>query len=249
MKTFPALGEVSAVQVPRTPGLSPAAARRTGVPARRGRLDRYLRRNDSLLARSVGRLSRHRGPSYTRSVAKRVLDIAVGLPLAVIALPVIVFLAVANALLDPGRSPFFLQVRAGVGGSRLRVVKIRSMSPRKSGASPEIKRFAQFMRRHYLDELPQVFQVLAGELSLVGIRVLPIEVCNDLADGWSAPRFANWHAVYSSSRLGLTGVHQVFRRAGKEDLSRYHRDLMYQRSASLGFDLYLMWRTLRKAGR
>jgi lipopolysaccharide/colanic/teichoic acid biosynthesis glycosyltransferase len=169
--------------------------------------------------------------------------------LAVIALPLIIVLAVANAVLDPGRAPFFQQRRAGSGVSRMRVVKIRSMSPQKAGTSPEIKRFARFMRRHYLDELPQVFQVLAGELSLVGIRVLPVEVCNDLAAGWSSRRFARWQVAYSSSRLGLTGPHQVFRGAGKEDLFRFHRDLFYRRKASLGFDLYLMWRTLRKAGR
>lgn len=250
MKTFPALREAPTVQMPRTRGaLRPATARRMGAAPRRGMLDTYLRRSDSYLARLLSQVSKHRGPSYTRSAAKRALDIAVGVPLAVIALPLIVLLAIANALLDPGRAPFFLQLRAGAGTSRLRVVKIRSMSPQKSGTSPEIKRFARFMRRHYLDELPQVFQVLSGELSLVGIRVLPVEVCGDLAEGWSDFRFASWHAAYSSSRLGLTGIHQVFRSAGKEDLSRYHRDLMYRRSASLGFDLYLMWRTLRKAGR
>ena len=50
--------------------------------------------------------------------------------------------------------------------------------------------------------------------------------------------------AYDQSSLGLTGLHQILRRQGKEDERRYHRDLFYARNASLGLDLYLLWRTL-----
>lgn len=251
MKTLPALRDSPA---PSRPISSPRAlptdrAVRRPTARQRGRIDRYLRSSDTRLARLLAGIGRERGEAYCRSTVKRALDLAVGLPLAVMALPLIVLLAAANALLEPGRAPFFTQKRLGPRSERLRVVKIRSMPPAPAGSSLEIRRFARFMRRHYLDELPQVIQVLAGDLSLVGIRVLPVEVCDALAAAWSERRFRRWHQVYSTSRLGLTGVHQVFRQTGKEDLSRYHRDLFYSRAASLGFDLYLMWRTLQKAGR
>jgi lipopolysaccharide/colanic/teichoic acid biosynthesis glycosyltransferase len=175
--------------------------------------------------------------------------VAVGFPLAVAALPVILLLALMNSILDPGHAPFFTQSRVGSSRRRLRIVKLRSMRHPGHGQEPVIRPFARFLRKHYLDELPQMFQVLAGELSLVGIRVLPVEVHALLARAWSTRRYDAWSRVYSSAPLGLTGLHQVARGHGKEDTARFHRDLFYARSASLGLDLYLLWRTIRRAGR
>jgi lipopolysaccharide/colanic/teichoic acid biosynthesis glycosyltransferase len=81
---------------------------------------------------------------------------------------------------------------------------------------------------------------------LVGIRVLPVPVYEHLRSTWSAARFERWSGCYATSRLGLTGLHQVYRRSGKEDSQRFHRDVFYARQASLGFDLYLLWKTLER---
>jgi lipopolysaccharide/colanic/teichoic acid biosynthesis glycosyltransferase len=161
----------------------------------------------------------------------------------------IALLVVVNRLLDPRRPALFLQDRVGQGDQALRVVKIRSMVP---GSSPDTAHqipagctvFGRFMRRHYLDELPQLLQVLTGRLTLVGIRVLPRDVYEGLAAGWSHERFATWRAMYATAPLGLSGAHQVFRGRGKADGRRFHRDMFYARHATLGFDLYLLWRTL-----
>jgi lipopolysaccharide/colanic/teichoic acid biosynthesis glycosyltransferase len=165
------------------------------------------------------------------------------------AILIIALLVLANKLLSPGYPALFRQDRVGRGGAPLRVVKIRSMaSRRKSGAGHEVgpicTAFGRLIRQRYLDELPQVFQVLVGQLSLVGIRVLPRDVYDGLQTSWSDERFAAWQAVYAAAPLGLTGAHQVFRGRGKQDRRRYHRDMFYVRRASLGFDLYLLWRTL-----
>lgn len=226
---------------------SPGPERQTR--AGRSGLDRYFRRDDTAIARLVRRTAPRRGSAYATSAAKRGLDLVVGLPLAVTALPVILLLALINSILNPGHAPFFTQNRVGSSERRLRIVKLRSMRHPGRGQEPVIGPFARFLRKHYLDELPQMFQVLAGELSLVGIRVLPIEVHALLARTWSARRYDAWSRVYSSAPLGLTGVHQVSRGHGKEDTARFHRDLFYARSASLGLDLYLLWRTIRRAGR
>jgi lipopolysaccharide/colanic/teichoic acid biosynthesis glycosyltransferase len=177
------------------------------------------------------------------------MDLVVGFPLAVVALPLIVLLALANILLEPGRPPFFTQWRVGGRGRPMRVVKLRSMAPGGRGPAHELRRFGRFMRSHYLDELPQLFQVLSGQLSLVGIRVLPFEIYDLLELEWSRNRFERWRAVYEEGPRGLTGAHQTLRGLGKEDRLRFHRDMFYARRASLGFDLYLMWRTVRRAGR
>lgn len=169
------------------------------------------------------------------------------LPAAPLVILVVGILLVMNKLLYPHHAALFLQDRVGPDETPLRVMKIRSMIPREEDerpAAPACTSFGRFIRRQYLDELPQMLQVLTGRLSLVGTRVLPIAVYDGLAISWSPERFQRWRTMYASSPLGLTGPHQILRRAGKEDARRYHRDMFYARHASLGFDLYLLWRTL-----
>jgi lipopolysaccharide/colanic/teichoic acid biosynthesis glycosyltransferase len=169
--------------------------------------------------------------------------------MAIIAIALIALLMLVNRVLSPGRPALFHQDRVGSGGGTLRVLKVRSMVMRPgddgAGAPAAVcTRFGRFIRRYYLDELPQLLQVLTGRLSLVGIRVLPRNVYDGLAESWSSERFAAWRAMYAAAPLALSGTHQVFRRTGKEDRRRFHRDMFYARHASLGFDLYLLWRTL-----
>lgn len=233
--------------------LAPAAClRRVPVPESGGvfaSLDAYFRRADTSPARALARLSGSRGSAYTMSPRKRIFDLAFAVPVAAVALLVILMLMVLNRALDPWRPALFFQDRVGPNGAPLRVVKIRSMVPREQVAgtdgSPVCTAFGRFIRRHYLDEVPQLLQVLSGRLSLVGIRVLPREVYDGLAAVWSPQRVESWRAVYAGAPLGLTGYHQAFRTNGKEDRRRFHRDLFYAEHASLGFDLYLLWRTLR----
>jgi lipopolysaccharide/colanic/teichoic acid biosynthesis glycosyltransferase len=216
-------------------------------------LDRYLRSNHTPVAAALRRASPARGPRYTHSKAKRALDIAVGVPAAVLSAPVSGVLMVANVALAPGHPPLFVQDRAGHGRVK-RVIKVRSMTAVPESDMPAwrmrtAEAFAQLIRRYHLDELPQLPDVAMGRLSLVGIRVLPAEVVRLLEESWSARRFSRWKEVYESTPLGLTGVHQVYRRYGKDDLFRFHRDVFYATHASLGLDLYLIWGTVRRLGR
>jgi lipopolysaccharide/colanic/teichoic acid biosynthesis glycosyltransferase len=212
-------------------------------------VDAFFRRQDTWLARGLARLSPTSGTTYTISVAKRSLDLTLGVPLALIAILLMVLLITVNKLLSPRQPALFLQDRVGQGDEALRIVKIRSMVPglipnTAQQASAGCTTFGRFIRRHYLDELPQLLQVLSGRLSLVGIRVLPREVYEGLAVSWSGERFERWRAMYAAAPPGLSGAHQVFRGAGKEDARRFHRDMFYAGHATLGFDLYLLWRTL-----
>lgn len=209
--------------------------------AGRDRLDRTLRRDDSLAARLVRLISPERGTAYGHSRLKRALDVAVALPLLAATLPLIALVAALNRLLYPVSPAFFRQRRVGHGGS-LPIMKVRTMAGRNH------TRLGRPLRRYYLDELPQLAQVLRGDLSAVGIRILPEEIVTGLAGVWSPERYARWRAMYGEAPLGLTGLHQVSRRHGKEDARRYHRDMFYARHASLGFDLYLLWRTVFARG-
>ena len=232
-------------------------------------LDRNLRRGDTAAARAIEALSPQRGRAYRHSAAKRAADIllsAVGLFLSG---PLIFLLLAIGKIVDPDHPAFFVQERVGPGLKPLGVVKLRSMHRLggKNGvnASATVLRpgeasgglhdpsrvtaFGRLLRTYHLDELPQLVHVLHGDLSLVGIRVLPLPVYRYLERTWSSERFAAWAEAYDDGPLGLTGVHQVYRKGGKEDAKRFHRDMFYTRRASLGLDLYLIWRTVVSWGR
>lgn len=229
-------------------------ARRNSRPNRRARgtlnaIEAFFRSRDTQLARSLAWIEPGRGTAYTISRSKRALDVSVAIPLALIAVTLIAVLILVNRALAPRLPALFRQERVGRGRTTLRVTKIRSMMARREPDGrarpvPVCTTFGRIIRRYYLDELPQVFLVVTGKISLVGIRVLPRNVYDGLADSWSPGRWDVWQAAYAATPLGLTGAHQVFRGTCKEDNRRFHRDMFYARHATLGLDLYLLWRTL-----
>lgn len=187
-----------------------------------------------------------------RSLPKRLLDILgalVGLGITALLFP---FLALAIRLDSPGPI-LFGQVRLGWMGRRFRLWKLRSMvvdaealraSVRneasgaffKNANDPRITRVGRFLRRTSLDELPQFWNVLVGDMSLVGTRPpTPDEV-----DRYAVP---NWQRL--DVRPGLTGEWQVNGRSSIvnfEDVIRL--DLRYQQNWSLGYDIRLIFKTL-----
>lgn len=111
---------------------------------------------------------------------------------------------------------------------------------------PRATKVGAFMRKYHLDEPPQILQAAAGELSLVGQRAI-LEVYKEhLQEEWSPERFESWMANYGIGKKGITGVYQVFGPEKRHDKSRYHMDLFYTKHASLGFDIYLLYKTFRK---
>lgn len=179
----------------------------------------------------------------------------VAVVVAVLALlPVLVTLALLVRLTSRG-PVLFRQVRIGAGGRAITVWKFRSMvadaearraeledrNERVDGPlfkireDPRVTSVGRWMRRFSLDELPQLFNVLGGSMSLVGPRpALPHEAAS------FEPRAAHRHAV----RPGLTGLAQV---SGRSDLpwpEALELDLAYVADRSLRLDLAIVWRTL-----
>jgi exopolysaccharide biosynthesis polyprenyl glycosylphosphotransferase len=185
-------------------------------------------------------------------VEKRVLDLAVAVPTVVVLLPLWVFVALAIKLDSPG-PVFFRQDRTGEGGRSFRVLKFRTMTADaaqqrgtlvahqlsdgplfKMAADPRVTRVGALLRRTSLDELPQLFNVLRGEMSLVGPRPLPVEEAEQL-DGAALDRL---HVA-----PGITGLWQV---SGRSDLTYadlQHLDSVYVRSWSLMWDLRIILAT------
>ncbi len=172
----------------------------------------------------------------------------IGLALFIVLLP---FIALAMSLDSPGPL-FFAQPRVGQGGKIFRVLKLRSMIPdaeRDTGpqwasdGDPRITRTGKFLRKTRLDEVPQLVNVLRGEMSLIGPRPERPEFIADLSR--TIPFYRTRHTV----RPGITGWAQVrYGYASSEDdaLVKLQYDLYYIRHQSLALDVLILLRTAGK---
>jgi len=180
---------------------------------------------------------------------KRLMDVVLaGLALLLLS-PVLLATAAAVAI-DSGFPVFFRQVRIGRGGATFGMFKFRSMVKNAAAIGPfntvaddpRITRVGRFIRRTSLDELPQLLNVLRGDMSLVGPRPdVPVQraLYSD----------ADW-ALRCSVRPGLTGLAQVVLRSEGTEDQRRELDLRYVREHGVWLDLRIMARTVgRLTGR
>ena len=187
-------------------------------------------------------------PRAARSVPKRLLDVAFASIGLVLAVPVGLALAVLIKLEDGG-AVFFRQERSGLGGRPFQVIKFRSMRPdaEASGArqavpgDPRITRIGRFMRATALDELPQLWNILAGDMSVVGPRALRPGEIEARGSGLverleDVPGFA----VRASVRPGLTGLAQLYAARNLPRRGKFRYDRLYVRAYSFCLDLRLI---------
>jgi lipopolysaccharide/colanic/teichoic acid biosynthesis glycosyltransferase len=178
---------------------------------------------------------------------KRGLDIAVSL-LALLALAPLLLASALAVALDSGRPVLFRQTRVGLHGRPFGMFKFRSMVKDADRTGPyftrahdsRITRVGRWLRRTSLDELPQLFNVLTGDMSLVGPRP-------DLPAQRSRYTEADW-AQRCSVRPGITGLAQALYRSDCTEAQRLAADLRYVREHSLWLDLKIGWWTLRRLG-
>ena len=173
--------------------------------------------------------------------SKRCMDVALGAVLALLAVPVIAVLAVGVAL-SLGCSPFFAQERVGRDGRIFRFWKLRTLpkaapvyADKYAIKALETPRFTRFLRRTHLDELPQLFLVLRGRMSLVGPRPEMPQLHESGDEGFARAR--------TSVRPGCTGLWQVSVAYHQLIWEAPEYDLSYLRSANLWLDLWILWRT------
>ena len=191
-------------------------------------------------------------PSRVALTVKRGFDVSVSAGLGVIALPLMVLIAVAIRLDSPG-PVLFRATRIGLYGEPFAMLKFRTMiegaeqrlqelahlnvadGMTKIPDDPRVTRFGKWLRKFSLDELPQLYNILVGHMSLVGPRphdaheLPPVDLAHD-------PRL--------SVRPGLTGLWQVSARSDPSLMSRVHHDLRYVNEWSLLLDVKIMVRTV-----
>jgi len=180
---------------------------------------------------------------------KRVVDIVLSALALLLLSPVLLATAAAVAI-DSGFPVFFRQVRVGRDGRTFGMFKFRSMvrdaaaiGPFNTAAGdPRITRVGRFIRRTSLDELPQLLNVLKGDMSLVGPRP-------DVPVQRSLYSDTDW-ALRCSVRPGITGLAQALLRSEGTEDDRRALDLRYVREGNLWLDLRIMaWTVGRLAGR
>jgi len=185
---------------------------------------------------------------------KRILDIVISAVLIVILLPILVLAAIGIKLTSPGPI-FFLQERIGINKRRFTIYKFRTMVPNaerlmsilidkneatgpvfKIKNDPRITKVGRLLRRSSIDELPQLLNVLKGDMSLVGPRPLPVRDYEGFNEDWQRRRF--------SVQPGITCLWQVNGRSGISFDEWMLLDLQYMDEWSLWLDLKILARTV-----
>ncbi|OGD19505.1 MAG: undecaprenyl-phosphate glucose phosphotransferase [Candidatus Aminicenantes bacterium RBG_16_63_16] len=184
-----------------------------------------------------------------RSLAKRAIDIVVSALGLLLLSP---FLLIIGLLIKAGsRGPvFYLQERMGMDGRRFKMIKFRTMvcdAEKETGPvmcrpdDPRMTRIGRFLRRFSLDELPQLVNVLKGEMSLIGPRPERPEFVAEFAD--RIPKYMLRHKV----KCGITGWAQVHNLRQDTPIDkRIEYDFYYIQNWSPGLDLKIVWMTLRR---
>jgi lipopolysaccharide/colanic/teichoic acid biosynthesis glycosyltransferase len=187
----------------------------------------------------------------------RMLDFCVAVVVGLMVLPIVCVAFLAIKLVDRGPS-FYTQNRQGKDGRPFKFIKLRSMrmhsdvwlrdylAQNPTASDPRIYRDAsdprilpvvgRFLRRYSIDELPQIWNVVRGDMSLVGPRALPDYHCQVLR-----PEFL---ALRSRVRPGITGLWQVEGRSNADPDSIEAYDSQYLAHWSLGADLRILCRTV-----
>jgi Undecaprenyl-phosphate galactose phosphotransferase WbaP len=190
-------------------------------------------------------------------ILKRIMDIGISLILGLVFLPILLFVALMIRLDSPGPI-FYTQERLGKGGRKIKIYKFRSMhvnadrvlneylannpeareewmQNQKLRNDPRITHTGKWIRGFSLDEVPQLFNILKGDMSLVGPRPIMLE---------QKTLYGNGIDLYRSVRPGLTGFWQV---SGRNHTTFHQRTLFdsyYVRNWSLWFDINILWRTV-----
>ncbi len=173
---------------------------------------------------------------------KRLLDLAIAVPAALLTAPLVALLCLWIRLESPG-DPIFRQTRAGQGGEPFRIYKLRTMvqNAQTMGAGDAVladdfrlTRSGRFLRRYSLDELPNLWNVIRGEMSIVGPRPTLLS---------QVEQYTEHQRRRLAVRPGITGWAQINGRAALSWPERIELDIFYVEHRSTRLDLAILLRT------
>lgn len=173
---------------------------------------------------------------------KQIMDICISLLATILLMPVFAVIVIAIRVSSKGAA-VFKQERAGKDGKPFTFYKFRTMRPSadpfgaspKSGDDPRLTKTGKFLREYSLDELPQLFNILKGDMSIVGPRPLYVS------------QMAEWNERQKKRLLvkpGLTGLAQISGRGGLTREEKLELDVKYVETANLWGDLKIILKTI-----
>jgi len=184
---------------------------------------------------------------------KRIFDLTLVMITSPIWIAVLLLVGLMIILTSPGAPVFYFQYRTGKDGQRFKMYKFRTMVPNaeelkqkymhlnelnwpdfKITNDPRVTPLGNLLRRSSLDELPQLFNVLKGDMSLVGPR----------PTSFGAETYKLWHTGRLDVIPGLTGLWQVIGRASLEFDERLRLDIAYIERRSIWFDIVIIFKTI-----
>jgi lipopolysaccharide/colanic/teichoic acid biosynthesis glycosyltransferase len=192
-----------------------------------------------------------RGRGYY--IAKRIIDLALVLLILPLTLPIFILCALLIKLEDPKGPVLFVQERTGKGGCRFDMYKFRTMVHNaeelkaqlqhlnelewpdfKITDDPRVTRVGRILRKTSLDELPQLLNILKGDMTLVGPR----------PTSFSSETYALWQTERLDVMPGMTGLWQIMGRASMEFTDRVFLDVLYIEQRSIWLDIQILVRTV-----
>ena len=178
---------------------------------------------------------------------KRFFDLVIGL----IALPFVLLLIclIAPFVYVEDKGPVFYKAqRIGQGGKPFSMLKIRTMkvnapdirladgSTYNGCDDPRVTKVGRFLRKTSLDEVPQFLNILAGQMSLIGIRPDPLD--------W-LDRYNERERIILTVKPGITGYNQAYFRNGADGATKLKNDVYYAENISFGLDLKIFFKTIK----
>ena len=173
---------------------------------------------------------------------KRLLDFTISLIVLIVLSPVILATCLILLYVNKGR-PFFFQDRPGMNEMKIRIIKFKSMTDEKDSSGnllPDVERmtaFGNFIRKSSIDELPQLINVLKGDMSLVGPRPLLFKYI---------PLYSAEQCKRHNVKPGITGWAQVNGRNSISWTEKFNLDVYYVENISLMLDVKILWLTFLK---
>ena len=193
--------------------------------------------------------------SIWQSYVKRVFDLIVASSILALIAPILLLAAILIKLLSPGGPVFFVQTRMGYNRRHFKMIKFRTMVPNaarlqkkledlneaqgpvfKIKDDPRITSIGRFLRKTSIDELPQLFNVVKGDMSLVGPRPLPLRDVAKFEESWLKRRF--------SVKPGITCLWQINGRSNSSFDEWIKQDLEYIDHWSFSRDLQILLKTI-----
>lgn len=174
---------------------------------------------------------------------KRILDLIIVLCVLLLIWPILLIVTILLVLFNDGAGAFFLQERPGYKGKPFKIIKFKTMNEKKGpdgNLLPDVKRitkFGSFVRRTSIDELPQLFNVLKGDMAIIGPRPLLMQYL---------PLYSKEQARRHDVRPGITGWAQCHGRNNLSWTKKFELDVWYVDHISFKVDCEIVWTTAIK---